>query len=132
MGEGDTRTGGTFAANLTRVGEKVNYDYLVRWVHDPRERTRPYCSFEKKDLTEEDYKKHGKPFVFDLEHTKCPNDGMNSGRQMTLCDLASHQEARDITTYLMTKTQRTPRPPRPLSEDAQGERPRSSARLRRP
>jgi len=26
--------GGTFAANLTRVGEKDNYDYLVRWVHN--------------------------------------------------------------------------------------------------
>ncbi len=33
--------GGTFAANLSRVGEKDNYDYLVRWIHNPRERTRP-------------------------------------------------------------------------------------------
>ena len=42
--------GGTFAANLSRVGEKDNYDYLVRWVHNPRERTRPYSPFEKRDL----------------------------------------------------------------------------------
>ena len=28
--------GGTFAANLTREGEKANYDYLVRWVHNAR------------------------------------------------------------------------------------------------
>ena len=65
----------SFAANLSRVGEKDNYDYLVRWVHNPRERTRPYCAFEKRDLTEDDYKRHGLPFVFDLDHTKCPNDG---------------------------------------------------------
>ena len=50
-----------FAANLSRVGEKDNYDYLVRWIHNPRERTRPYCPFEKRDLTEEDYKTHGLP-----------------------------------------------------------------------
>src|SRR5256714_11134492 len=42
IGEGDQMEGGTFAANLTRVGEKDNYDYLVRWVHNARERTRPY------------------------------------------------------------------------------------------
>lgn len=39
MGEGAERVGGTFAANLTRVGEKMNYDYMVRWVHDPAEVT---------------------------------------------------------------------------------------------
>ena len=75
MGEGSQKQGGTFAANLSRVGEKANYDYLVRWIHNPRERTAPYCPFEKKDLTAEDYKRTSLPFVFDLEHTKCPNDG---------------------------------------------------------
>jgi cytochrome c551/c552 len=105
VGEGDNRTGGTFAANLSRVGEKANYAYLVRWVHDPRERTRPYCSFEKRDLTEADYKKHGKPFVFDLEHTKCPNDGHElQVEQMTVMPSLrlSIEEARDIATYLTT------------------------------
>ena len=34
IGEGDQMQGGTFAANLTRVGEKANYDYLVRWIHN--------------------------------------------------------------------------------------------------
>ena len=57
MGEGSDKQGGTFAANLSRVGEKDNYDYLVRWIHNPRERTLPYCPFEKRDLTAEDYKK---------------------------------------------------------------------------
>ena len=36
VGEGASLMGGTFAANLSRVGEKDNYDYLVRWVHNPR------------------------------------------------------------------------------------------------
>ena len=39
IGEGDSRIGGTFAANLSRVGEKMNYDYMVRWIHDPSEVT---------------------------------------------------------------------------------------------
>ncbi|MBI2822319.1 MAG: c-type cytochrome, partial [Acidobacteria bacterium] len=43
IGEGEQSIGGAFAANLSRVGEKVNYDYLVRWIHNPRERTLPYC-----------------------------------------------------------------------------------------
>ena len=36
IGEGDQMEGGTFAANLSRVGEKANYDYLVRWIHNAR------------------------------------------------------------------------------------------------
>jgi len=57
VGEGDQMQGGEFAANLTRVGEKANYDYLVRWVHNARQRTRPYCLYEKKDIGPEDYAK---------------------------------------------------------------------------
>ncbi len=103
MGEGANRVGGTFAANLSRIGEKENYDYLVRWVHNPRQRTRPYCAYEKRDLGPEDYAKHGLPFAFDLDHSRCPNDGH---------ELVVHQptvmpnlrltieEARDIASYL--------------------------------
>src|SRR2546430_5137379 len=83
MGEGNQKEGGTFAANLSRVGEKDNYDYLVRWIHNPRERTLPYCPFEKRDLTEEDYKKKGVPFVFDFDHSKCPNDGHERSEEHT-------------------------------------------------
>src|SRR5271169_1258547 len=36
IGEGANMIGGTFAANLSRVGEKDNYDYLVRWILNPR------------------------------------------------------------------------------------------------
>ena len=39
IGEGDSRMGGDFAANLSRVGDKMNYDYMVRWIHDPSEVT---------------------------------------------------------------------------------------------
>jgi cytochrome c551/c552 len=39
MGEGDAKQGGEFAANLTRVGEKTSYNFLVRWIHNPRELT---------------------------------------------------------------------------------------------
>src|SRR4051812_16639344 len=75
IGEGEQLMGGTFAANLTRVGEKANYDYLVRWIHNARERTRPYCPYEKRDIGPEDYAKKGLPYQWDLSHSKCPNDG---------------------------------------------------------
>jgi cytochrome c1 len=106
MGEGGQKQGGTFAANLSREGEKANYDYLVRWVHNPRERTAPYCPFEKKDLTEEDYKRHNLPYVFDVEHSKCPNDGHElQVQQMTPMPSLrlTEDEARDIASYLMTR-----------------------------
>jgi len=64
IGEGPNLVGGDFAANLSRVGEKDNYDYLVRWILNPRVRTRPYSPYEKKDLGPEDYAKHDLPFVF--------------------------------------------------------------------
>jgi hypothetical protein len=105
MGEGDRMQGGTFAANLTRVGEKDNYEYLVRWVHNARERTRPYCAYEKKDIGPEDYKKKGLPFVFDLEHSRCPNDGHELQVQnMTVMPSLrlSPQDAEDVASYLVT------------------------------
>jgi len=106
MGEGGQKQGGTFAANLSREGEKANYDYLVRWVHNPRQRTAPYCTFEKKDLTKADYDKHNVPYVFDLEHDKCPNDGHQlQVQQMTPMPSLrlTEDEARDIASYLMTR-----------------------------
>jgi cytochrome c551/c552 len=106
MGEGTDKQGGTFSANLSREGEKANYDYIVRWVHNPRQRSAPYCSFEKKDLTAEDYQRKGLPYVFDLEHSKCPNDGHElQVQQMTPMPSLrlTEDEARDIATYLMTR-----------------------------
>src|SRR3954454_11422415 len=106
MGEGGQKQGGTFSANLSREGYKANYDYLVRWVHNPRQRTAPYCSYEKKDLTEADYKAHNLPYVFDLDHSKCPIDGHElQVQQMTPMPSLrlTEDEARDIASYLMTR-----------------------------
>jgi cytochrome c551/c552 len=111
IGEGDHVQGGTFAANLTRVGEKANYDYLVRWVHNARERTRPYCPYEKKDIGPEDYKKKGLPFQFDLDHSKCPNDGHELQVQnMTVMPSLrlAPQDAEDIASYLITLKKQEP------------------------
>ena len=105
IGEGDQLQGGTFAANLTRVGEKANYDFLVRWVHNARERTRPYCPYEKKDIGPEDYKKKGLPYVFDLDHSRCPNDGHELQVQnMTVMPSLrlTPQDAEDVASYLIT------------------------------
>ncbi len=111
IGEGDEMEGGTFAANLTRVGEKANYDYLVRWVHNARARTRPYCPYEKKDIGPEDYAKKGLPFVFDLQHSRCPNDGHELQVQnMTVMPSLrlSIEDAQDIATYLMAQKKQDP------------------------
>ena len=105
VGEGSNVIGGDFAANLSRVGEKAGYDYLVRWVHNPRERTRPFCPFEKRDLGPEDYAKHGLAYVFDLEHSRCPNDGHElQVQQPTVMPSLrlTWEEARDIASYLIT------------------------------
>ena len=102
IGDEDNKLGGTFAANLQKVGEKANFDYIVRWIHNPRERWAPYCPKEKRDLTEEDYKKHNLPYVFDTEiHSRCPNDGAELQVQnMTVMPnfRLSETDARDIAT----------------------------------
>jgi cytochrome c551/c552 len=106
IGEGENRMGGHFAANLQRVGEKANFDYIVRWIHNPRDRVAPYCPKEKRDLTSEDYSKKGLPFVFDTElHSRCPNDGAELQVQnMTVMPnfRLSESDARDIATYLFS------------------------------
>ena len=106
IGEGDNRIGGTFAANLSKVGEKSNFDYIVRWIHNPRDRYAPYCPKEKRDLTAEDYSKKNLPFVFDTElHSRCPNDGAELQVQnMTVMPnfRLSETDSRDIATYLFS------------------------------
>jgi Cytochrome c len=111
IGEGSQMQGGTFAANLTRVGEKANYDYLVRWIHNARERTRPYCPYEKKDLGPDDYAKHGMSYRFDLQHSQCPNDGHELQVQnMTVMPSLrlSVEDAQDIASYLITQKKQEP------------------------
>jgi cytochrome c551/c552 len=111
IGEGDQMEGAHFAANLTRVGEKDNYDYLARWVHNARERTRPYCPYEKKDIGPQDYAKKGLPFVFDFDHSRCPNDGHELQVQnMTVMPSLrlSPQDAEDVASYLVTLKKQAP------------------------
>src|SRR2546429_2475363 len=70
-----------------------------------RERTRPYCPYEKKDIGPEDYKKKGLPFVFDLDRSKCPNDGHELQVQnMTVMPSLrlSESDAEDVASYLIT------------------------------
>jgi len=106
VGDGDSAIGGHFAANLQRVGEKANFDYIVRWIYNPRDRVAPYCPKEKRDLTPEDYAKKNLPFVFDTElHSRCPNDGAELQVQnMTVMPnfRLSEADARDIATYLFS------------------------------
>jgi cytochrome c551/c552 len=106
MGEAANLVGGDFAANLSRVGEKENYDYVVRWVHNARQRTRPYCPYEKRDLGPEDYAKHGLPFVFDLDHSRCPNDGHELVVQQptVMPNLRlTWDDARDVASYVIAQ-----------------------------
>lgn len=106
IGDAESPTGGTFAANLQRVGEKSNFEYIVRWIHNPRERWAPYCPKEKRDLTPEDYSKHSKPYLFDTElNSRCPNDGAELQVQnMTVMPnfRLSDNDTRDIATYLFS------------------------------
>ena len=100
---GNQVIGGDFAANLSRVGEKANYEYIVRWVHNPRQRLAPYSPTLKRDLTPADYKKKNLPFVFDDDHSKSPVDGRELQIQnMTVMPnfRLTDQDARDVATFL--------------------------------
>ncbi len=108
VGQGDQNRGGDFAANLSRVGEKVNYDYLVRWVHDPRERTFPYCPLHQRDILPSDYASQGLPFQFGLDNDQCPLGDhtllVQNQVLMPMLGLTEH-DSRDIASYLMTLKQ---------------------------
>ena len=109
IGDGESPTGGNFAANLQRIGEKASFDYITRWIYNPRMRWAPYCPKEKRDLTREDYAKKNLPFVFDTEqHSKCPNDGAELQVQnMTVMPnfRLTVDESRDIASYLFSLSQ---------------------------
>ncbi len=102
---GNQVIGGDFAANLSRVGEKDNYEYVVRWVHNPRQRLAPYSPSLKRDITPADYKAKNLPFLFDDEHSKSPVDG----RELLIQNMTvmpnfrlSEEDARDIASFLMS------------------------------
>ena len=90
IGEGDSRVGGTFAANLSRVGEKMNYDFMVRWIHDPSEVT------PDPDVPDE---LRPRPVMPSLRLTET--------------------EARDIAAYLSQQRTDQEYPPAPYMDDPQ-------------
>ncbi len=120
VGDGASEVGGDFAANLQRVGEKANFDYVVRWIYNPRERWAPYCPKEKRDLTRQDYEDKGLPFVFDNDHSTCPNDGAELQIQnMTVMPnfRLPESDARDIATYLFSLSSRSDYPGASFMDD---------------
>ena len=121
IGEGQQRIGGDVADNLSREGEKAKYDYLVRWIHNPRVRTAPYDPYLHRDLTPADYAKKGLPFVFDLQHSRSPVDGheLVVQQQTIMPDFRlSWQESRDIASWLMTQKDPSAHyPPAPYMDD---------------
>ena len=107
MGEGDQKQGGTFAANLSREGEKDNYDYLVRWVHNPRQRTLPYCSVRKERSHRRRLHASTACRSFSIWNTTSAPTTATSCRCMQMTPMPSlrltEDEARDIASYLMTR-----------------------------
>jgi len=68
MGEGAAKQGGTFAANLSREGEKANYDYLVRWVAQSAAALRAVLHLrEEGHYGPQTTNARACPYVFDLE-----------------------------------------------------------------
>jgi cytochrome c551/c552 len=104
IGEGSDRVGGDFAANLSRVGEKDNYDYLVRWIYNPRLRTQPYDPFLHTDLSPADYAKASLPFVFNAEHSTFEGHEIAWQNPTVMPTFRlSIEDARDIATFLETQ-----------------------------
>lgn len=98
--------GDGFATDLSRVGEKMNYDYMVRWIYNPRERLQPYSPALNRDLTEADYAEKGLPFEFNAENHACPISGEELVyEQMTVMPSLrlTWEECEDVASYLMTR-----------------------------
>ncbi len=114
IGLGSQPVGGHFAANLSRVGEKANFNYIVRWIHNPRQRLAPYSPSLRRDLTPDDYKSKNMAFLFDDEHSKSPLDGRELQVQnMTVMPnfRLSEQDARDIASFLTSLKKGEPQYP---------------------
>lgn len=114
INQGSQPVGGPFAANLSRVGEKANFNYIVRWIHNPRQRLAPYSPSLRRDLTPDDYKSKNLAFLFDDDHSKSPLDGRELQVQnMTVMPnfRLSEQDARDIASFLMSLKKGEPRYP---------------------
>ena len=103
--------GGTFAANLTRVGRRPTTTIWCAGCIMRASARVLIVLYEKKDIGPEDYAKKGLPFVFDLQHSKCPNDGHELQVQnMTVMPSLrlSVDDAQDIASYLLTQKKKDP------------------------
>ncbi|MGH7144628.1 MAG: c-type cytochrome [Planctomycetota bacterium] len=96
IGEGDDRIGGSFAPNLSREGEKANYDFLVHWIQHPDKRLVPYNHVLGRDYTPEE--------TAALEKSD-PDHNDQAWEQATIMPnlRLTTEESRDIASYLMTQ-----------------------------
>ena len=107
MGEGGEKQGGTFAANLSRVGEKDNYDYLVRWVHNPRQRTAALLPVRKERHHRSRLHARRPAVRFRSGTRQVPQRRPSIAWCMQMTPMPSlrltEDEARDIASYLETR-----------------------------
>ncbi|MDP7035276.1 MAG: c-type cytochrome [Planctomycetota bacterium] len=99
MGEGDSSQGSDFAANLSRVGEKIQFPFLMRWIQNPRKRLVPSVPESKgRDRFHRDLYPDGDPY--DAE-----TDGVLLTTNATVMPQfrLPWDEVRDIAGYLMTQ-----------------------------
>lgn len=107
MGTGENRVGSDFAANLTNLGDKNRYEYVYRWVKNPRHRIVPWSRTENRDLTEAEWK-------------SADPDTLVWTQPVRMGDLRlSDDEARDIATYLTSQRSGAEFPAAPWLDDAE-------------
>jgi len=90
-----------FCGKPQRVGEKDNYDYLVRWVHNPRERTR-LQPFRKARSRSRGLASQS-AFVFDRSRSQSRR--VRNWLSTAHCHAQSQAErrrCRDVASYLIT------------------------------
>ncbi len=88
IGRGDEWLGSRIAGNLSWLGEKNRFEYVVRWVMDPRHRLVPYSPALGKDVSASAVPADAGPLVT-TQHTIMPNFRL------------SETEARNVATFLL-------------------------------
>ena len=96
--------GGEFAANLTRLGEKAGYDYIVRWVHNP---ARAHPAVLRRERSGTSVRRTTPRTAADSSSTWITHAAQTTATQLQVQNLTvmpslrlSTQDARDIATYL--------------------------------
>ena len=97
----DDVIGNDFAANLTRVGEKAKFDYLVRWVAGPEAEDAAVLVRAQARPEARGLRDGGVPFEFEHTNPAWPKEwGTVLTHQMTVMPnlRLSPTDARDIAT----------------------------------